>query len=68
MRLEGWLKSVTHLSWAIRSWAIRRDHEKGLREVLRARSTRDTEADVEEARSTGSLPLPRQSGFAGGAS
>ena len=63
MRLEGWLRSVAGLSWA-----IRRDEEQGLRDVLRTRSIREAEDDADDSHRQGSLPLPRQSGFARGAS
>ena len=63
MRFEGWLRSVAGLSWA-----IRRDEEQGLRDMLRTRSIRETDEDMEDSRGQSTLPLPRRSGFAGGAS
>jgi hypothetical protein len=63
MRIESWLKSV-----ASRPWALRREEERGLREMLRLRNVQAVERDVEDVGCETSLPLPRQSGFARGGS
>jgi hypothetical protein len=59
MRIESWLKSVARGSWVLRR------EKQGLREMLQSRTTGPSEDDLDEARLPSSLPLPRQSGFAG---
>jgi hypothetical protein len=59
MRIDGWLK------WLGGSQTDRKD-DQGLREMLRSRKASAPEKELEESGAQSALPLPRQSGFAGG--